>query len=80
MKALDWWKLNGAQYPRLFNLVKYTLCVMSTSVPSEQAFSMASEHITKRRNRLSDLSNQAAMCLKSYISRKRAIEVIAISK
>ncbi|EPZ35956.1 hypothetical protein O9G_003871 [Rozella allomycis CSF55] len=67
MDVLTWWKEHGEQYPRLLNLVKFALCVVPTSVPSEFAFSAASEHITKRRNRLSCLSNQAAMCLKFFV-------------
>ena len=43
------------------------ICIPSTSVPSEQAFSKSGELISKKRNRLGDSAIEACMCLNSWI-------------
>ena len=49
-----WFKLNGSKYPRIQFMARDYLAVMSTSVPSEQAFSQAGTTISKRRACLGD--------------------------
>ena len=43
------------------------LAIQETSVPSEQAFSVASYTITKVRNCLNPETAHASLCLKSWI-------------
>jgi hypothetical protein len=59
--VLTWLKVNGKNFPRLIMMVKDYLAIMSTSVPSEQAFSRAGATVTKRRARLGD-DCISAMC------------------
>ena len=47
---LDWWKSNGARYPRLLNVALKYLGVPATSVPSERIFSKAGEIVSRRRS------------------------------
>ena len=48
----SWWKNHQTKFPYLSGAVKSILCVPATSVNSEQAFSTATDLITKKRNRL----------------------------
>ncbi len=43
------------------------LAIQETSVPNEQAFSVASHTITKVRNRLNPETARASLCLKSWM-------------
>ena len=43
------------------------MAVQATSVASEQAFSVASNTLTKIRNRLHSTTAKALLCLKSWI-------------
>ena len=49
---LDWWRSRSSVYPNLSKTVRYYLCVQATSVPSERAFSLTGNVITKKRTRL----------------------------
>jgi hypothetical protein len=46
------------------------LTIQATSVPSEQAFSIAGNTISKTRNRLLPETARACLCLKSWIKNK----------
>jgi hypothetical protein len=46
------------------------LTIQATSVPSEEAFSIAGNTISKTRNRLSSETARACLCLKSWIINK----------
>ena len=63
----EWWKHHRTQYPILSKIARDYICIPSTSVPSEQAFSKSGELISKRRNRLGDSAIEACMCLNSWI-------------
>lgn len=47
-----WWEERRNVYPQLYNLMKKTLCIVATSVPSERVFSKAGQTLTERRNKL----------------------------
>ena len=61
----EWWKNHKSQYPILAKMARDYICIPSTSVPSEQAFSKSGELISKKRNRLEDSAIEAYMCLNS---------------
>jgi hAT family C-terminal dimerisation region/Domain of unknown function (DUF4413) len=63
----EWWKNHKSQYPILAKIARDYICIPSTSVPSEQAFSKSGELISKKRNRLGDSAIEACMCLNSWI-------------
>ena len=63
----EWWKNHKSQYPILTKIARDYICIPSTSVPSEQAFSKSGELISKKRNRLGDSAIEACMCLNSWI-------------
>ena len=65
---LEWWKINENQYPRLSKMARDFLAIPSTSVPSEQCFSISKNLITNQRNRLAGKTVRACMCLKSWWS------------
>ena len=62
-----WWRNHKSQYPILSKIARDYICIPSTSVPSEQAFSKSGELISKKRNRLGDSAIKACMCLNSWI-------------
>ena len=49
---LDWWRSRSSVYPNLSKTVRHYLCIQPTSVPSERAFSLTGNIITKKRTRL----------------------------
>ena len=63
----EWWKIHKSQYPVLTRIARDYICIPSTSVPSEQAFSKSGELVSKKRNRLGDNSIEACMCLNSWM-------------
>jgi len=63
----EWWRNHKSQFPILTKIARDYICIPSTSVPSEQAFSKSGELISKRRNRLGDSAIEACMCLNSWI-------------
>ncbi|CAG8830309.1 28965_t:CDS:2, partial [Racocetra persica] len=56
---LSWWEQNEYRFP--------ILAVIETSVPYEEAFSVAAETITKVRSCLLSETAQALLCLKSWM-------------
>lgn len=48
-----WWEERRKVSPRLYGLMKKTLCIVATSVPSERIFSKAGQTLTEKRNKLS---------------------------
>jgi hypothetical protein len=65
---LQWWKMNQNQYPRLAKMAMDFLSIPSTSVPSEECFSISKNLITNSRNRLAGKTIRSCMCLKSWLS------------
>lgn len=56
-------------------IAKDFLIIQSTSVPSEQAFSVANNTITQTRNRLDPETAREILCLKSWIENKLGINI-----
>ena len=67
-QILEFWSLSDKRYPVLTRVAKDVLAIMSSSVPSESAFSTSSQYITDLRNRLEPEAIQAMMCLRSCSS------------
>lgn len=65
--AVDWWRANAEQYPRLYEIARKILPVQATSVASERVFSVAGEVECKSRNKLSDESVEAIVLFKSWM-------------
>jgi len=68
---LDWWRRFKGDFPVLANIASCYLSIQGSSVPSEQAFSMAANTITKIRCNLKPDTARAVMCLKSWIQQVR---------
>ena len=64
---LLWWHAQKNEYPILSLIARDFLSVQATSVASEQAFSIAGQTITARRNRLDPDVARASLCLRSWI-------------
>ncbi|CAK9292323.1 unnamed protein product [Gordionus sp. m RMFG-2023] len=69
---LVWWKANSERSFIFFKLYRFPvlslaarnfLAIQATSVPCEQIFSKAGDLVTKKRNRLSNKTIQALMCM-----------------
>lgn len=69
-EPLLWWQAHVKEYPVLSNMARDYLTIQATSVPSEEAFSIAGNTISKTRNRLSPETARACLCLKSWIINK----------
>jgi hypothetical protein len=65
-EIINWWRNHESTYPSLANFAFDVLCIPATSVPSEQIFSKAGDLVTKKRNKLSEKTIKALMCLKSF--------------
>src|SRR2546421_8185884 len=65
---LQWWKLNQKQFSGLAKMAMDFLPIPSTSVASEECFSISKNLITDRRNKLVGKTIRASMCLKSWLS------------
>jgi len=67
--ALLWYKAREAdpKYNALTLMAKDYLSIQATSVPSEQAFSIAKNTINPARNKLNPEKASACICLKSWI-------------
>ena len=61
-----WFQLNESMFPRIAFMARDLLAVTSTSVPSEVAFSVSGDQISKKRTRLGDDCIQAIMELQSW--------------
>ena len=68
---LEWWQRFEKDFPILSQIALCYLSIQGSSVPSEQAFSMASNTITKIRCNLKPETARAVMCLKSWIQQVR---------
>lgn len=64
---LLWWKAHSMEFPLLSQMAMDYLAIQATSVASEQTFSVASNTLTKVRNRLHSTTARASLCLKSWI-------------
>uniref|UniRef100_A0AAG5CZ13 BED-type domain-containing protein n=1 Tax=Anopheles atroparvus TaxID=41427 RepID=A0AAG5CZ13_ANOAO len=49
---ITWWKKEGKNYPKLYNIFLRRFCIPATSVPCERIFSKAGNIFTEKRNRL----------------------------
>ena len=67
MDPLLWWKVHAKEYPIVSKMARDYLTIQATSVASEQAFSIAGQAITARRNRLDPETARASLCLRSWI-------------
>ncbi|CAG8724358.1 36311_t:CDS:1, partial [Racocetra persica] len=65
-ELLHWWKASAAQFPTLSRLAMDFLAMQATSVPSEQAFSVAKHTISLTRNRINPEVARTSLCLKSW--------------
>jgi len=65
---LQWWQMNQNQFPRLAKMAMDFLSIPSTSVPSEECFSISKNLITNTCNRLAEKTIRSCMCLKSWLS------------
>jgi hypothetical protein len=64
---LLWWQAHAKEYPIVSKMARDYLSIQATSVPSEQAFSVAGNTISKTRNRLLPETARACLCMKSWI-------------
>ena len=55
------WLIRKSNYPCLFKVFRYLMCLPATSVPSERLFSSCSDQIWAKRNRLSAESFEKIM-------------------
>jgi hAT family C-terminal dimerisation region len=69
-EPLLWWQAHTKEYPIVSNMARDYLTIQATSVPSEQAFSIAGNTINKTRNRLLPETARACLCMKSWIVNK----------
>jgi hypothetical protein len=76
---LLWWKDHQKEYPILSLIAKDYLIIQATSVPAEQAFSVAGNAITQTRNRLDPDTARATLCLKSWIENKLGLDISNIN-
>jgi hypothetical protein len=72
--ALSWWRQHVKQYPRLAQMALDYHSIPATSVPSEQAFSRASDLITKKRNRMEPSSAEQHLCLRYWLGLQEATD------
>ena len=67
ISSLTWWKAHSVEFPVLSQMARDFLAIQATSVASEKTFSVASNTLTKIRNRLHLKTARATLCLKSWI-------------
>jgi hypothetical protein len=67
-EILEFWKNNQYRFPTLAAMAKDFFCIQGTSTPSERLFSRAGNTITVKRNRLSNSTASALLCLQSWLS------------
>ena len=65
---LKWWKGNSGKYPALSRVARNILCIMSTSAPSEDNFSLAGHVVSSRRTRLNGSSVNDILFLNSALN------------
>src|SRR5436305_200892 len=64
---LLWWHAHFQEFPALGAMARDYLSIQATSVVCEQAFSVASNTITRTRNRLQSDTSRALLCSKSWL-------------
>ncbi len=66
---LLWWQAHFREFPTLGAMARDYLSIQATSVACEQAFSVASNTITRTRNRLQPDTSRALLCSKSWLEK-----------
>jgi hypothetical protein len=69
VEPLLWWQAHFREFPVLGTMARDYLSIQATSVACEQAFSVASNVITRTRNRLLPETSRALLCSKSWIEK-----------
>jgi hypothetical protein len=64
------WSQNEKKLPLLAQIVRSVCCAPPTTVSSEQDFSMGSDIVTQKRNKLSDKRVECLSFLKRNLSRE----------
>ena len=67
IEPLSWWHTHSTEYPVLSKMAKDYLSVQASSVPCEQLFSLAGNVVSKKRNKLSESTTRACLCLRSWM-------------
>jgi hypothetical protein len=67
--VLEWWRLNGHQYPQLSLMVRDTLAVPATGAGVERAFSLSGRVVTVIRTQLSPETIRDIMLYKNHLAR-----------
>ena len=73
-EPLIWWSQYVDKFPVLSKMACNYLAIQGTSVPCEQAFSVASHTLTKIRNRLNPETARASLYLKSWMEQNIGIK------
>ena len=73
-EPLVWWSQYVDKFPVLSKMACNYLAIQGTSIPCEQAFSVASHTLTKIRNRLNPETARASLCLKSWMEQNIGIK------
>ncbi len=66
---LLWWNAHFQEFPTLERMARDYFSIQATSVACEQAFSVASNTITRTRNRLHSETSRALLCSKSWLEK-----------
>ena len=61
-----YWKAKQFEFPIISKMAGDFLAIPATSAPSERVFSVGSDIVTKKRNRLTGDSVRMIMCLKDW--------------
>ena len=69
VEPLLWWQAHFREFPALGAMARDYLSIQATSVACEQAFSVASNTITRTRNRLQPETSRALLCSKSWLEK-----------
>jgi len=68
---LEWWAANERLFPRLARLARKYLCVPATTVPSERAFSSASNVDTRHRHAMDPETLEKCVLIHHYFCEQR---------
>eukprot|EP01022_Parablepharisma_sp_SALTPOND_P022689 TRINITY_DN4625_c1_g1_i11.p3 TRINITY_DN4625_c1_g1~~TRINITY_DN4625_c1_g1_i11.p3 ORF type:complete len:218 (+),score=36.66 TRINITY_DN4625_c1_g1_i11:1719-2372(+) len=69
--ALDWWKRNAKDYPKLSAIAHDYLSIPASSAPVERLFSMAGDIVTKKRSKLDPEIIDSLLVIKPEKEKKR---------
>jgi hypothetical protein len=75
---LEWWAANEKLFPRLAKLAKKYLCVPATTVPSERAFSSASNVDTRHRHAMDPETLEKCVLIHHYFCEQRRAQTDAV--